>query len=442
MKAIIIGGNAAGMSAAARLKRRNPKISVTVYERSGEVSYGACGIPYYIAGLNDDLDRMRIRSAETFREQGINIQLHADVVSVNSQNKTVAFRHCGDHYGEERYDRLIIATGASPVVPPIRGIMLPGVFTIKTLSDAEQIRAILTSDATENVAIIGGGYIGLELAEACLLQKKRVHIFESLPRLISGFDDIFSHAAKEELTASGAQVHTDVKVQEISGNGRAEWIVTDDGDYPVDLVLVAVGVRPNTGFLAEPIFDKLDNGALIVNGSMETSVPFIYAAGDCASVLHKITDRPIYLPLGTNANKQGRYAADAILGNGDTGFRALGTIMLRCMGLEFAQTGLSEKAASNEGFEVETVTIESKTHAPYYPNPKPITIRLCYQKSNHVLLGAQLMGRGESAWRVDLLACAIDRGMRAEELGRLDLGYAPPFSSVWDAVHIAANAVK
>jgi len=207
-------------------------------------------------------------------------------------------------------------------------------------------------------------------------------------------------------------------------------------------VIIAVGIRPNTSFLRDASIQKEKNGAITTDAAMRTSVPHIFAAGDCTTVMHKILKRPVYIPLGTNANKQGRLAADTILGKPVQFDHVLGTAMLRCLDLELAKTGITESEAKAAQMEVGTVTVETNSHARYYPEPVPLTIKLCYEPATRVLLGAQLMGRKEAAWRVDVFACAVDQGMRAEELGFLDLGYAPPFASVWDAVHIAANAVK
>jgi NADPH-dependent 2,4-dienoyl-CoA reductase/sulfur reductase-like enzyme len=444
MRVLVIGGNAAGMSAASRLVRKDRDVEVVVFEKTREVSYGACGMPYYVAGLNPDLNLMRIRPVEEFEKVGITVHLEHEVIKANPEgrNITVCDMQTGACRNEE-YDKLIVASGASPVVPPISGTGLHGVFTLKTLSDAENIKTNLQHPAVQNVAIIGGGYIGLEIAEACVLQYKNVRIFEVMPRLLNGFDEEFANAMEQELSNHDVQVHTGETVVELVGDGRVQRIVCEGGKaFDTDLVIIAAGVRPNTSFIDQMVIKKEENGALTTDHAMRTSVPDVYAAGDCATVMHKILKRPVYIPLGTNANKQGRLVADAVLGSPVRFDTALGTAMLRCLDLELAKTGITEQEARAAGIEVGTVTVKHVSHAPYFPEPYPITIKLCYDPSTRVLLGAQLMGKRECAWRVDIFAVAIDRGMRAEELGFLDLGYAPPFSTVWDAVQIAANAVK
>lgn len=444
MKVLILGGNAAGMSAAGRLLRRAPDTEVVVIEKTGEVSYGACGLPYYIGGVNDRLDLMRIRKPEVFRAQGIDLRLSQCVESVDFDRREVSIRRADGVYAES-YDKLLIATGSSAVLPRIPGASLPGVYTLKTLSDGEEIRSALEKKWNPRVAIVGGGYIGLELAEACFRLGKQVRLFEALPRLLNGFDEEFGAAAAEELTEHGVSLHLGEAIERIEEGPDGKTIHTRTGSYAADVVVFAIGVRPNTGFLPAGAPDRLQNGAILTNRCMETSLPDVYAAGDCSAVMHKLLKKPVYLPLGTHANKQGRFCADAMLGRPSAYYGgALGTAMLRCVTLELAKTGITEAEARQAGFDAGSLTVTAPSHAPYYtdPLPIPITLKLCYERRSGRLLGAQLMGRGESAGRINVLACAIDRGMTAAELGTLDMGYAPPFASVWDAVQIAANAVK
>ena len=441
MKLLVIGGNAAGMSAASRVKRKNPNWEVTVLEQSQEVSYGACGLPYYIGGFNDNIDLIRIRKVEQFREQGIQVKLGVSAESIDYENKTVA---CVDAEGksfQESYDKMVIATGSSPKVPPIPGIHKQGIYTLKNLEDAENIKSELLRKP-QNVVIVGGGYIGLEMAEACRNQGiSSIRIVEALDRLLNVFDPEFSQAAAQELQDKGISVCTGERVQCFEGEEHVTAVVTDQGSYPADLVLLSIGISPNTRFTGDGL-KKLPNGSIVTSPSMETSVPGIYAAGDCATVWHKLLDKPVMIALGTNANKQGRLAGDSVIGKKVEFKRALGTSMLRCLGLEFAKTGLGETECTANEIPFKTKTVQTKSHARYYPNSAPLTVKLCYRPDDHVILGAQIMGSHEAAWRIDVFACAVDQEMTTEELGFLDLGYAPPFASVWDAVHIASNASK
>lgn len=441
MKFLVIGGNAAGMSAASRVKRRAPDWEVVVLERTQEVSYGACGLPYYVAGLNDDIDLIRIRSVSAFEKSGVHVLLGCGVQSVDYGNKRVVYRDPKGDICAQSYDKLLVATGAAPKIPPIPGISKEGIYPLKTLEDAQRLKLALTQGA-KNVVIVGGGYIGLELAEACVLQKvPSIRMIESMERILNTFDPEFGQAAQAELEGRGVCVSTGERVMSFEGGGRVERVVTDKGSYEADLVILSIGISPNTGFLGEAI-KKTPAGAVVTNPAMETSVPDVYAAGDCATVWHRLLDRPVSIALGTNANKQGRLAGDSVLGKPVAFKRALGTSMLRCMGLEFAKTGLSEMECKANGVPFKANTVQARSHARYYPEPKELTVKLCYDPDSHVLLGAQVMGAQDAAWRIDVLACAIDRGMTTEELGFLDLGYAPPFASVWDAVAIASNASK
>ena len=440
MKIVVIGGNAAGMSAASRAKRKAPESEVIVFEKTFEVSYGACGLPYYVAGLNDNLDLMRIRSAAEFREAGVDLRMGHAVERVDFAGKTVHGTDATGNAFTESYDRLLLSTGASPRTLNVPGADKANIFTLKTLEDAERLRIALEKTGG-NVVIVGGGAIGLELAEACLLQQvKSVRIIEALGQLLPPFDEEFARSAKAELEAHGASVCLNETVQSFTGGDAVDGVTTGSGSYPADVVVLSAGVVPNTQFLDG--IEKLRNGAIKTDKAMKTSVADVFAAGDCTSVWHAILDQPAYLALGTNANKQGRLAGDSLLGKKVCFDRALGTTMVRCMGMEFAKTGLCEREARLAGISYKTQLVEARSHARYYPDPCPITIKLCYRADDHVLLGAQIMGKKETALRIDALAVAIDQKMTPEELGFVDLGYAPPFASVWDAIHIAANASK
>lgn len=440
MKFVVVGGNAAGMSAASRIKRKSPDSEVIVFEKTYEVSYGACGLPYYVAGLNDDLNLMRIRTAEEFRQAGVDVRLGRTVTRVDFGTKTVFVTDSDGKSSAETYDRLLIASGASPRMPNIPGADAGNIFTLKTLEDAKRLRAAIEK-TPGNVVIVGGGAIGLEIAEACLLQKvKSVRVIEAMDQLLPPFDPEFADAAKAELETNGASVCLSEMVQGVTGGETVQSVVTDRGSYPADIVVLSIGVVPNTQFLQG--IDKLGNGAILTDQAMHTSVRDVFAAGDCASVWHAVLEAPAYLALGTNANKQGRLAGDSMMGKEARFDRALGTTMVRCMEIELAKTGLCEKEAKKAGIAYKTKTVTTRSHARYYPDPCMLTIKLCYRADDKVLLGAQVMGRKEAALRIDVFAVAVDQKMTTEELGFADLGYAPPFASVWDAVHISANAAK
>lgn len=440
MKIVVIGANAAGMSAASRIRRREADSEVIVLEATHEVSYGACGLPYYIAGLNDDLNLVRIRSVSDFEKNGIVMRTGHAVEGINFAQKTVVGTTDSGKVFSESYDRLLIASGAAA-----RRLTVPGgdkrnIITLKTPQDAEHIKKAI-AHRHNNVVLIGGGAIGLELAEACLLQKvKSLRIIEAAGQLLPGFEEDFARAAQDELAKHGVHVQLNERVTAFSGGDAVQRVATDRAEYDADVVIESIGVVPCTEFASG--LDKLPNGAIVTDVNMRTSLPDVFAAGDCASVWHALLQKPVYLPLGTYANKQGRLAGDCLVGKEATYSRALGTVMLRCMGLEFAKTGLTETEAKAAGFDVKSVSVRAHSNPHYFPNACDIEIKLCYRASDRVLLGAQMMGAHDTALRIDPIAIAIDQGMTTDELGFADFGYAPPFAGVWDAVAVAANAAK
>ena len=440
VKIVVIGANAAGMSAASRIKRREAENEVVVLEATQEVSYGACGLPYYIAGINDDINLVRIRSVSDFEKNGIVMHVGHTVERIDFAQKTVVGTTDKGNAFAESYDRLLIASGAAARQLSVPGAKKGNIFTLKTPQDAERIREAIEKRRC-NVAIIGGGAIGLELAEACLLQRvKSLRIIESANQLLPGYDEEFARAAKAELEQHGAKVHLGERVSSFCGEECVSGVVTDRAEYEADVVIVSIGVVPNTAFAGE--LRKLPNGAIETSVSMQTSMPDVFAAGDCASVWHALLQKPAYFPLGTYANKQGRLVGDVIIGKSAPYKRALGTVMLRCMGLEFAKTGLTETEARTAGIDAKSVLVRAHSHPSYFPGACDIEIKLCYRADDRVILGAQLMGERNTAIRIDPIAVAIDRGMTTDELGFADFGYAPPFAGVWDAIAVAANAAK
>ena len=440
MKIVILGGNAAGMSAAALIKRRYPDVDILVFEKTDEVSFGACGLPYYVAGLNEDLDLIRIRSAQTFIESGIDLRLKHEVVGYDFDKREV--RVTADQGQEilETYDKLLIATGASARIPPIPGIGCQNCFVLKTLEDAVALKEAFLAGKDQRLVIVGGGASGLEIAEAALLQGiKNIRIIEATPQLINPYARAFSDLAQKELEKQGVKVHLQEMAKAVTREDQMR-IETDKASYEADIIVISIGVVPNTGFIQG--LDKLPNGALITDRAMKTNQADVYAAGDCASVWHKVLDKPVYLALGTNANKQGRLAAESMMGKPVDFDRAIGTSMLRIMDLELAKTGLSEAEAQAASLPVKTKTIEAASHARYYPDPGRLTVKLTYSPDDHRILGAQIAGEQGAALRINPLAVAIDQGMTTDQFAYVDLGYAPPFSSVWDAIQIAANVAR
>lgn len=442
MKVVIAGGVAAGMSAASKIKRGCPTAQVTVFEKGGETSYGACGLPYYVSGVNEDEDLLRIRKKEAFLKAGVDLRLFHQVMGVDPEKKTVSVTDLvtGRSF-HEPYDAFVAAVGASPIIPAVEGVELSNIFTLKTIEDANRIREAMGS-SVKDVVIVGGGYIGMELTEAFLQRKARVRVLERLDRLLSNFDEDFGQEVLSYLEGEGVLVHLEEPVLRFEGSGRVAGVVTSKGSYPADLVVLCAGVRPNTGFLHGTGVKLLPGGAVAVNSYMETGIPGIYAGGDCASVTHRLLNKSVYLPLGTNANKQGRYIGENILGGRRSFCSAMGTAMIKIGDLELGRTGLTKQEALGNSIACETVTVTGKDHAPYYPGAQDLKITIVAAPETGVLLGAQLMGRRGAALRTDVFAVAISQGMTAMELGETDLGYAPPYAMPWDMVQVACNAVK
>ncbi|WP_088036308.1 CoA-disulfide reductase [Evansella clarkii] len=446
MKLIVIGGVAAGMSAASKLRRLNHEAEITVYERGQFPTYGACGLPYYISGENDDYRRMIARSQAYFAEKGIEVKLRHEVVKVDPGKKQIMVRSLeSKRVFLESYDKLMISTGTTPIVPPFPGGELKGISVLKSMEDGIRIREDIERPDIRRVAIIGGGYIGVEMAEALSFQGKEVRIIEMADQILSPFDKEVAEKAEEELINNGVKLHLGEKLESFTGtpsSGNVSEIVTDRGVYEADYVIMSLGVRPATAFLKGRGVHLASNGAVIVDREMRTSVEDIYAAGDCAVVYHKVKQENDYIPLGTNANKCGRLAGANIAGSHKKYTGTLGSAAIKVFSLEMGRTGLSEPEAKRLSMEISTVVIESSDHPGYYPGATPLWIKLICEKRSRRILGAQVAGPKGAVLRVDTFAVAIHTGMTADELGMVDLCYAPPFAGVWDAIHVASNAVK
>ncbi|MBN2899210.1 MAG: CoA-disulfide reductase [Clostridia bacterium] len=443
MKIVIIGGVAAGMSAAAKAKRIDKNTEVIVYEKGPVLSYGACGLPYYVSGANDDYRRMIMRTQDDFDKQGIVTKLHHEVLKVNTEEKHVMVKDwLSGQVFIESYDKLMLATGARPITPNLPGVELDGVMELKTLQDGINMRQKVMDPNIKNIAIVGAGYIGIELAEAMVELGKQVQVIEFSDRILRSFDKEFSDMAEQELRNHGVALHLSEGVKAIRGNGKVNAVETDKGVYPADLVILAIGVKPNTEFLKDSGVQLTKRGAIIIDREMKTTVPDVYAAGDCATVYHAVKEENDFIPLGTTANKCGRIAGSNMMGHKEKFMGTLGSAAIKVLGIELGRTGLSAEEAAAQRIDFGTQLVTSYNHPPYYPNQAPIHIKLIYEKRTHRLLGAQAVGGEGTVLRVNSMAIAIQNHMTTEALGMVDLIYAPPFAGVWDAIHIAANAVK
>jgi NADPH-dependent 2,4-dienoyl-CoA reductase/sulfur reductase-like enzyme len=441
---VIIGGIAGGMSAASKLRRLDKTVKISVFEKDEYVSYGACGLPYYISGVTESHEDLLARTVEEFEERDIQVHIHHEVTKVDSSNKRVKVKNLES--GEEtyvHYDKLLISTGAKPIVPPFIPKEASNVHTLKTLNDGIKMRRFYQDESIKKVGIIGGGYIGMELVETMVELGKEVFVIELQNQILPNYDEEMAKIISESLQ-DRVGIRTGEEVKELkTSEGKVTSIMTDKNSYEVDAVIVNIGIKPNTEFVKELGLEMLENGAIIVNSHQETSIKSIYAAGDCATSNHLLLDKPVNIALGTTANKHGRVAADNLAGIPSTFDGILGTNVVKILEWTAAMTGITEKQAKQESLDVEKIVINTNNHASYYPGAENIHIKLVYEKESLKLLGAQLIGKDESiAKRLDVYATAITCGLTTKQIGMLDLSYAPPYATVWDAVQVAANAAK
>lgn len=445
MKIVIIGGVAAGMSAASKIKRTDPQAEVIVYEAGKHLSYGACGLPYYVSGVNNDSSKLIARTEAEFNQLGIKTCLQHKVLKVIPKNKQIFIHdNRNNHLFVENYDKLFIATGAVASVPAIEGREAEGVFQLKTLSDGQLLKEKVEQTDCQNVVIVGGGYIGIEVAESLKEIGKKVTVVEFSQDILAPFDEEISQVARQELTDLGVSLKLNEKVRQIvkDSNHHAKEVVTDKSSYSCDLVVLATGIKPATNFLKDSGIQLSSNGAIVVDREMRTNIADIYAAGDCAQVYHLGKEENDFIPLGTTANKCGRIAGDNLLGAHHKFVGTLGSAAIKIGKLELGRTGLSESEAQALSYDYKTVTVTTQDHPVYYPDPTDIKLKLIYDKRTLRLLGAQGVGEKGVVLRIDMFAIAIHNKMSTAELGMVDLAYAPPFAGVWDAVHIASNAAK
>ena len=444
MKVIIVGGVAAGMSAAAKLKRANKEAQITVYEKSRHVSFGACGLPYFVGNFFEDSQKMIARTVEQFNASGITVNIEHEVLNVDTDNKCITVKNLltGERF-TDTYDKLMIATGASAIIPPINNVDLKHVYTLKSMEDGEALKHAMQNEALKRVAIVGAGFIGLEVVEAAKQYGKEVHVFQLNDRvLVDTFDKEITDLLEEELRTHDVHLHLSQTVTELVGDQAVTQIKTNDETFDVDIVVLTAGVRPNTSFLKDTGIEMLRNGALVIDHEGRTSIEDIYAAGDCASINHILKPEPAYIPLATVANKMGRIIGENLAGAHHTFNGSLASACLKVMNLEAGRTGLSEQEAMNLGINYKTVFITDMNQTSYYPGQSKINVKLIYNADTKVILGGQIVGRKDAVQRVNVLATAIFAGLTTDQLAMLDLCYAPPFARTWDVLNIAGSVAK
>lgn len=444
MKVIIIGGIAAGMSAAAKLRRLDPQAEVIVYEKAPYISFGACGLPYYVGGFFEDENQMFARTPEAAEKSGICIKVEHEVLKVMTESKMVEVKNLKEGtVFTEHYDKLMIATGAHAVIPPIKNLNIGNVHTLRSMEDGNLLKEKMSRPEIKKIGIIGAGFIGIEVVEAAKKLGKEISLFQLEDRVLKEvFDKEITDIIEEELRREEVNLYLNSKVVALKGEQKVTHIVTEQDEVEVDLVVLATGVRPNTALLESSDIEKLPNGAIVIDHYGRTSIKDIYAAGDCATVPHLLKETPAYIPLATSANKLGRIIGEN-LGGKEVRFEGtLGSSCLKALHLEAGRTGLSEQEAVQMGIDYKTVWITDKNHTDYYPGQEDLSVKLIYDAKTKVILGGQVIGKTDAVQRTNVLATAIYAKFTTSQLGMLDLCYAPPFSRTWDALNIAGNVAR
>ncbi|KAB1191144.1 MULTISPECIES: FAD-dependent oxidoreductase [Haloferax] len=441
---VIVGGDAAGMSAASKFKREHPERDVIVFEKGEYVSYAACGMPYYIKGAVEEFDDLLQVSPEAFIEdRDIDLRLHHEVVGIDTGAHEVAVDGPGGSFTQS-YDQLLIATGARAIEPPFDGMELDGVHTLHSLDSAKAVHDVMENQSPSAVAIVGGGYVGIEMAEAFDAHGVDVHLFEMLPHVLAPFGEMVAEHVEDHLRDEGIELHLETAVDGFAGDdGTLERVLVGDGAFDVDLALVGVGVAPNAELASDAGIELGETGAIAIDEFGRTSADDVFAAGDCAESRHVVTGAPDYVPLALTANRAGRAIGQTMAGDETPVGDIAGTAAVKAFDLEAARTGIIDESKAREaGFDPVSVTIEASSRAHYYPGAKPIHITMVGDRDSKRVLGAAMVGREGVAKRIDTVAAALHTDTTVGELEYFDLSYAPPFSPTWDPVLTTAKVLN
>ena len=446
---LIIGANAAGAKAASKAKRLSPKTVITVIDRGSFISYGACGIPYFVSDtVSDEKELMStpvgvVRDPAFFKKvKGVEVITETEAVAIDRDKKLVTLHaNASGTTSVIAYDRLILATGSSPVIPPLPGSNLSGIITVKSIEDAVLLKEMALSG--NRACVIGAGLIGLETVEALAIRGMQVTVIEMRDQILPGIlDPEMATLLEKSIAQHGVTIMTSCRLSGFSGNGSVDTVMTDLGELPTDLVVMAIGAKPNAELARSAGLTIGATGAIVVDDHLRTSDPAIYACGDCCETVNLVTGQKIYAPMGSTANKQGRVAAINATGGNATFAGVLGTAILKVFDVNAGKTGMTEAAARAAGYDVETVLSPAPDRAHFYPSAKPIALKLVADKSTGRLLGLQAVGSGSVDKRIDVAATAITFNATADQISHLDLGYAPPFSAAMDNLIVAADILK
>ena len=440
MKVVIVGGVAGGATAAARIRRLDEQAEIVVFERSGYISYANCGLPYYIGGVIEDPEELTLQTPESFfRRFRIHMKVRHEVTAIHPEKKTVSVKdlETGAVF-EEAYDKLLLSPGAKPVWPNLPGMDSDKLFTLRTVEDTLRIKAFVDQNKPRSAVMVGGGFIGLEVAENLRELGLEVTIVQRPKQLMNPFDADMAAFIHAEVRKHGVQLALGHSVAGFAEkNGGIDVLLKDNAPLHADLVVLAIGVTPESGLAREAGLALGMKGSILVNDRMETSVPDIYAVGDAVQVKHYVTGEDALIALAGPANKQGRIAADNICGGDSQYPGSQGSSVIKIFDMTAASTGINETNARKSGLDVDTVILSPMSHAGYYPGGKLMTMKVVFEKETYRLLGAQIVGYEGVDKRIDVLATAIHAGLKATGLKDLDLAYAPPYSSAKDPVNMA-----
>ncbi|MYT14357.1 NADPH-dependent 2,4-dienoyl-CoA reductase, sulfur reductase [Streptomyces sp. SceaMP-e96] len=443
---VVVGGDAAGMAAASQARRlRKPgELAITAFERGHFTSYSACGIPYWVGGAVDGPDALIARTAEEHRARDIDLRMRTEVTELDLDRGRVRTREL-DNGGRESwtgFDKLVLATGARPLRPDLPGIDAPGVHGVQTLDDGQALLDTLDASSGRRAVVVGAGYIGVEMAEALIRRGYEVTVLERSDQPMSTLDPDMGALVHEAMCGMGIETVCGTTVTGVltDSDGRARAVTTEDAEYPANVVVLGMGVRPETTLAAAAGLPLGESGGLLTDLAMRVrGQDHLWAGGDCVEVLDLVSGRTRHIALGTHANKHGQVIGANVGGGYATFPGVVGTAVSKVCDLEIARTGLLERQAHAAGLRFVTVTVEATNRAGYYPGARPMHVKMLAERRTGRLLGVQIVGREGAGKRVDIAAVALTAGMTVERMTALDLGYAPPFSPVWDPVLVAAR---
>ena len=440
MKVLIVGGVAGGATAAARIRRLDEQAEIVVFERSGFISYANCGLPYYVGGVIEDPEELTLQTPESFFARfRVQMKVHHEVIAIHPDRKTVSVKNLetGEAF-EENYDKLLLSPGAKPVWPKLSGMDNDKLFTLRTVEDTFRIKAFINEKAPKSAVMVGGGFIGLEMAENLRELGMDVTIIQRPKQLMNIFDADMASFIHAQMRKHGVKLALGYSVEGFeSSDGGIDVLLKDNAPLHADMVILAIGVTPETTLAKDSGMALGIKGSILVNDRMETSIPDIYAVGDAVQVKHYVTGEDALISLAGPANKQGRIAADNICGGDSRYLGSQGSSVIKVFDMTAAITGINETNARKAGLDVDTVILSPMSHAGYYPGGKLMTMKVVFEKETYRLLGAQIVGYDGVDKRIDVLATAIHAGLKATQLKDLDLAYAPPYSSAKDPVNMA-----